>query len=84
MIETYFETFAAAIDAAQLRATEEQAVLSRPADLWNICQSALPHGHTRVLSLPLDSFKGKSTRKYFHIAIHRMESGRYELTNYIL
>ena len=33
---------------------------------------------------PLASFKGRGTKKYAHMTIYRMESGRYELVNYIL
>jgi Fe-S-cluster-containing hydrogenase component 2 len=30
------------------------------------------------------TMRGKPTRKYFHVCIYRLDSGRYELNTYIL
>ena len=42
------------------------------------------YGQTFSKSYPLKSYKGKPTKKWAHMVIYRMESGKYELTNYIL
>ena len=41
------------------------------------------YGQTVSKSFPLKSLKGKSTKKYAHLSIYRLETGRYELTSYI-
>lgn len=82
--EIYFETFAQAVDAAGARAHAERAVLSKPSDLWNICQEPLYYTQTRTVDCKLDTYKGKPTKKYFHATIYRMDCGRYELTTYVL
>lgn len=35
-------------------------------------------------SFPIESIKGKKTRKYCHVIITRFNCGRYELVNYCL
>lgn len=32
---------------------------------------------------PIESLNGHKTRKYFHVIITRLDSGRYELVSYI-
>lgn len=41
------------------------------------------YGKTREAHAEIKTIHGKSTRKYAHAAIYRMDSGRYELTLYI-
>lgn len=82
--DPHFNTFAAAIDAAKVIADNTRAVLAKPADLWNICQEPLSYGDTRRISLKLETFQGKPTKKYFHVTIYRLDSGHYELTAYTL
>lgn len=83
LTNNYFETFSAAIDAAAARAGA-CAVLSAPTELWSIVQEPLFYGQSRYVSCELDTYKGKPTRKYFHVTIARLDSGRYELTTYVL
>ena len=42
------------------------------------------YGQTFSKSYPLKTLRGKPTKKWAHMVIYRMESGRYELANYIL
>lgn len=84
MSNCYFRTFAAAIDGAVAAAAEYRAELSVPAELWNICQEPLNYEQTRRADFKLDSFKGKPTRKYFHVTICRLSQGDYELVCYVL
>lgn len=84
MSDIYYNTFAGAIDAAKLAADAAHAQLSKPTELWSLCQEPLFYGQTRTASFSLEALNGKPTRKFFHVTIYRMDSGRYELTTYIL
>jgi hypothetical protein len=44
----------------------------------------LPYGATRSFHFELLTIRGKQTKKFFHVTIYRLDSGRYELTTYIL
>lgn len=83
-INPYFDTLNAAINGAALIATALSAKLRKPDDLWDIGQKPLYYGEVCRVSLELDAFHGKPTRKYFHVVIYRLTSGRYELTAYTL
>ena len=80
----YFETFSQAIDAAVERADRDGAVLSKPTEIWNLCQEPLFYGQYRQGDFQLDTLRGRGTKKYFHVVIYRLDSGRYELTAYVL
>jgi hypothetical protein len=82
--ETYFETFATAIDGAVASALDARVVLSKPTELWSLCQEPLHYNDTRRASFPVLSLRDKPTRKFFHVVICRLDSGRYELTTYVL
>lgn len=84
MSETYFETLAQAVDGIIRAADEARALLSRPAEVWNLCQDGLAYGLTRKGDFELDFLRDKRTKKFFHAVICRLDSGRYELTTYVL
>lgn len=44
----------------------------------------VPYGTTKEAHAEIETIKGKSTKKWFHVSIYRLESGRYELTIYVL
>lgn len=44
----------------------------------------IPYGQSKKSDYKLVSYKGRPTRKYLHVNITRMDTGRYELTNYVL
>lgn len=80
----YFETFAAAVDAIFTAAYANKCEFAKPTEVWNLTQEPLNYLQTRTGDFALASRKGKPTRAYFHASIYRMDSGRYELTTYIL
>lgn len=84
MNETYFETFAAAIDGAVRAADEADALLARPSEVWSLVQEPLNYGDARQGDFALELLRGRPTRKFFHVSIYRLYSGRYELTTYVL
>ncbi len=84
MTGIYFDTLAGSVDGAEAAAANARAIFARPTDLWNLVQDPLNYGQTRTADIELLSLKGKPTRKYFHVVLWRLDSGRYELTTYIL
>jgi hypothetical protein len=43
----------------------------------------IPYTQTKDCHAEVSKVKGKVTRKWFHVSIYRMDSGRYELTLYL-
>jgi hypothetical protein len=86
MSNIYFETFGEAIDGAI------GAIHARNGVLISSCYEAsevmgaepINYNQTRTFDFPIEFLKGKPTRKYYHVSIYRMPSGRYELTTYVL
>jgi hypothetical protein len=80
----YFETFAAAIDGIIRAADESRALLTRPSEVWSMVQEPLFYGQTRQGNFALELLRDRPTKKFFHASVYRLETGRYELTTYIL
>lgn len=79
----FHETLGSAID-------ESIAYLARKEC---VCAESLPerfqfdgirYEETKTEHLEIATLKGKKTRKFAHVVIYRMSSGRYELTIYFL
>jgi hypothetical protein len=65
------------------------AVLEHDDNLQNAVErhfgiGGVAYGEVREGHFPLLSLKGKSTRKYLHVVITRLETGTYEVVSYIL
>jgi hypothetical protein len=89
MSSNYFETFSDAVDAAQARMTEDKVELvnTPPDEHWaqQIFQTGpLNYENDRSFNFEIATFKGKPTRKWFHINFYRTSNGRYELNTYVL
>jgi|DEB19_MinimDraft_3_1074340.scaffolds.fasta_scaffold02919_9 hypothetical protein len=84
--EIYFETLGAAVTAFVAHTFAKGGVLveNEVAGVAEKFNGGVSYGQTVSRSFELLSFKGKPTRKFAHITLYRMESGRYELTSYIL
>jgi hypothetical protein len=80
----YHETLSLALQAAEAHAVCSRAMIDRDALREEFATGGIPYGTTRNADLPIQFYKGKPTRKGFHVSIYRMDSGRYELTCYIL
>lgn len=78
--ETLAETLRAFIDFVKTSG----GVFEEDEDEMFLFTSPVNYQTTMVGHYPLASFKGRGTKKYAHMTIYRMESGRYELVNYIL
>ena len=76
--ETYFETQAGALESAEEYATNKGYTVN-----WgSINPEHVAYGQTVSYSVELTK-DGTPARKMLQISLYRMESGRYELTNYI-
>jgi hypothetical protein len=43
----------------------------------------IPYDEVKTKHYQIQTIRGKKTKKYLHIVITRMESGRYELVHYV-
>jgi hypothetical protein len=84
MSETFFETFAQAIDGVIRDADANDVLLARPSEVWSMVQEPLNYGESRRGDFAIELLKGRPTKKFFHVSIYRMDSGRYELIDYVL
>jgi len=77
--DTYFETQSEALEYAYAQVHPRYAI-QFPENIWT---EHVSYGSTVRYSLPLNVVKtGNPAKKYLHISLYRMESGRYELTYY--
>lgn len=92
-IESYFHTLTDAVNEAQMALDNYSAVLvfsgvqCSPDAHWTqqiFDAGHIAYGYTKTFNFEVSEFNGKPTRKWFHIAIHRTENGRYELSTYFL
>jgi len=80
----YYETLSETLSAALVNLAKRKGELSDGVDFYEPFQyGGIPYATTKSASFPLKTLKGKATRKAFSVSIYRMESGRYELTDYV-
>ncbi len=70
------ETLSEALQAAKNEAIAAKAVVSADFDF-----EPMQYNTTQRKSYPIDSLRGKPTRKYFHVIVSRLE-GKYEVIAY--
>jgi hypothetical protein len=80
----YHETLSSALFHAKVEAFASGAIINRDELDEAYSTGGVPYGTTREAHLPIEFLKSKATKKHFHVSIYRMDSGRYELTCYIL
>ena len=79
-METYFETQNAALHCADTMAKDKGYQPQYPETLW--CEH-VDYGTTVKYHIPMLTKGGFPARKYLHISLYRMDSGRYELTTWL-
>lgn len=83
--EVYHNTLSEALDTVEKFCAASDAV---PEPGWRLDRyttvGSVSYGQTSSENFRLESLKGKTTRKWLHVIIYRMETGRYELTVYFL
>ena len=78
--QCYFATQGAAIEASLEEARARGLELVLPDRLW-----ILPVGYLEYQTYSIDVMKaGKLQRNCWQIVLYRMDSGRYELTQYLM
>lgn len=81
----FYQTLSETLDKAEEYLAESKAILSEENPLREPFQfDGIRYEQTKQADYKLVSYKGKNTRKYFHISIYRTGHGQYELTCYCL
>lgn len=77
------ETLCAAINQAEKELAESRSI---PSENWQekYQYGGIPYGTRKEVHFPLESYKGKPTKKYGHVVIERLSQGTYETVVYIL
>jgi len=84
--DIYFETLGEAVRSFVNETFAKGGTLTEN-EQENIClafNGGVSYGQTVSRSFELMDYKGKKTKKYAHLSLYRMESGRYEKTSYVL
>lgn len=79
--EIYHETLGAAIYEVRKSIAAKQIISE---DFENHLWDGVRYEETQQRSFEIDSIKDKGTRKWLHVTVYRLHTGRYELTTYIL
>ena len=80
----FHETLSAAVEAAHVYFAAIGAVLASDTIREAFMFGGIPYGQTKEGHGEISTLRGKSTKKFAHVTIYRMDSGRYELTCYVL
>jgi hypothetical protein len=81
--QSYFETLSETVTEIHDRIQTDHIELD-PRWSEDVCREHIAYGTVRTFDFPVIAYKGKPTRKYFHVCIYRDEKGRYELVSYLL
>jgi len=77
---TYLESQSAALNEAYTNAQSKGYTVNEPNNIWT---EHVHYGTTVQYNLPLiKTSTGNPARKWLHINLYRMDSGKYELTYY--
>lgn len=86
-MQTYHETFSSALNAVEESLEIAGITLQDPEGInpiRHMADSPLNYEETRRGDFAIATLNGKPTRKYFHVSLYRLHTGRYEITTYIL
>jgi len=83
--ETYHDRLDQALDEVNKFIETNKIVLAEPDSIQKAFQfGGVNYGETKDAHAQITSINLKPTKKYLHVTLYRIESGRYELTIYIL
>lgn len=84
-MQIYHETLSSAVNESLAEIALRGAVLRDAEEITRVFEfGGISYGQNKEAHAEIATLKGKGTRKFAHASIYRMESGRYELTVYIL
>lgn len=81
----FFPTLSDALDAAEHQNKVGSDLILGEDFREAFAFGGVGYGETKQAHVPIESFRGKNTRKWFHVVIYRMsQTGTYELVAYKL
>lgn len=80
--ETYHETLSSVFEEFKSALIANGIEVKDFSDLENA--NGLSYGQNARFNFPIHKKKGKGTNAWAHLSVFRMDSGRYEMTAYIL
>jgi hypothetical protein len=84
-ISPWHDTLSQALNAGISEMQSRGAVLLNEQELREgFAFGGMRYNETKMGHAPLESYANKPTKKYAHVTIYRAESGRYEVTAYVL
>lgn len=83
-VSPYTETLGQALEAAREELKNHDATVADESWLEVFTFDGIPYETKKEAHGELTTFRGKPTRKWAHLTIYRMDSGRYEWTLYFL
>ena len=83
LTENYFDRLDQVREAIEARLIHAKAKLLAPDHFFSFT-SGISYGTTAELHGELSEYNGRPTRKFAHASVYRLESGKYELTFYVL
>ena len=78
--DTYFDTQSAALNFIENEMQKKEIQIQYPDSIWT---EHVAYETTVRYNIPLKNRTGNDMKKWLHISLYRMESGRYELTWYL-
>jgi len=78
--DTYFNTQSEALDYANDMAIGKGYTPQYPEHLW---VEHVAYGTNTKYAIPMLTSRGNPAKKYLHISLYRMDSGRYELITWL-
>ena len=78
--DTYFDTQSAALNFVENEMQKKEIQIQYPDSIWT---EHVAYGTSVRYNIPLKNRTGNDMKKWLHITLYRMESGRYELTWYL-
>ena len=79
----YFESLSETVTELHERIISDRIELE-PTWSETVCANPINYNTHHNFDFPILTYKGKPTRKYFHVNIWRDERGTYELNCYVL
>jgi hypothetical protein len=78
------DTLSATLEVIAHEMDDRRIVLARPCEMFEVYSEPMRYNEVRDCNLEVATLKGKPTRKYAHVVIERLDSGRYEPILYVL
>jgi hypothetical protein len=81
----FFETLGQTIYGAIREADEARVLLVDPGAALDIMgREPISYNKHRSFDFEIELYRDRKTKKWFHVVISRLDSGRYELVTYVL